>query len=139
MTKETVKVGHTYVIRNPRVKWDKRVVVHSYLDRPVVQYTNREDGSDHWLYEQMFLERYAHAPDCCSQEEIKEEERMISVNEVIERVSTIQRLAHNPERARSAEDILHLRVLWAIANGEADAQTLASEAIKSLNVPFPRP
>lgn len=72
MAEKTVRVGHTYVIRNPRVKWDKRVVVHSYFDRPVVQYTNREDGSDHWLYEQMFLDRYAHAPDCSCKQDFRE-------------------------------------------------------------------
>lgn len=58
--------------------------------------------------------------------------------DVRDRVIGIATQVQDPEAAHSEEDKLLADVLQSIADGAADAPTLASEALKSLQISFPR-
>jgi hypothetical protein len=62
----------------------------------------------------------------------------VTVKEITERLESIRAAAEDPESAHCAEDQLHFDVLTAIATGAENPRALASEAVKSKDVDFPR-
>lgn len=62
----------------------------------------------------------------------------MTLQEVIDRVEEIKSKADDPEAAHSDEDGLWADVLAAIARGNANAQGLAREALKTTEIEFSR-
>lgn len=58
--------------------------------------------------------------------------------DVRDRVEAIRQAVGDDEVAHGMEDELHFDVLTAIAGGEIDADALAKEAIKTLDIDFAR-
>lgn len=63
---------------------------------------------------------------------------MITVAEVKRGIKRLKELSGNDERARSLEDSLRFQVLLAIASGSDQAQLLAKEVLKTMDVDFSR-
>lgn len=62
----------------------------------------------------------------------------VTLEEVASRVATIEASSGDFEAAHAMEDDLHIDVLRAIAHGNSDPVGLASEALRSLAIPFNR-
>ncbi len=62
----------------------------------------------------------------------------MTVDDVIQRVAEINAERNDDEMAHSDEDSLHQDVLVAISNGVDNAQELALEALKTLDISFAR-
>lgn len=62
----------------------------------------------------------------------------MTVDEVRQKVEAMRVARYDPEKLHGTEDQLHEEVLQAIADGAANAQALASEALKTRDVVFPR-
>ena len=58
----------------------------------------------------------------------------MTIEEVRQAVIEIEAYGGDSERAHSAEDDLHQRVLRAVANGDSNSQELAVEALKTLDL-----
>lgn len=62
----------------------------------------------------------------------------MTIEEVRKHLARIERVTNDPESAHSADDFLRELVLLAIAEGASNAKELASEALKSSAIQFPR-
>ena len=63
---------------------------------------------------------------------------MITVAEVKRGIKRLKELSGDDERAHSLEDSLRFQVLLAIASGSDQAQLLAKEVLKTMDVDFSR-
>lgn len=61
-----------------------------------------------------------------------------SVHDVVEEVSMIKGAKDDFECAHSDEDELHVAVLKEVAAGNPEAREMAREALKTLEIDFPR-
>lgn len=64
--------------------------------------------------------------------------KLITLEEIKERLEEIRSLAYDDETAHSRQDSLYLDVLTAIASGAKNARQLAAEAIKADDIEFSR-
>lgn len=62
----------------------------------------------------------------------------MNVQEIKDEVEAIRADASDDERAHGNEDVLHQRVLRAIADGADNAPELAREALRTLDIDFSR-
>lgn len=61
-----------------------------------------------------------------------------SVHDVVEEVSMIKGVKDDFEFAHSDEDELHVAVLEEVVAGNPEAREMAREALKTLDIDFPR-